>query len=168
MAMQRAEAAHPVLYPSMDPITVNGTAYTPAVPAETPLIDFIRDTLGLKGTKLGCGNGECGACTVLLDGRAVCACILTVGAAAGGAVTTIEGLGGESGGLHRIQAAFLEVGALQCGFCTSGMIMATAALLDDNPSPDRRAIREGLNGNICRCTGYTKIVEAVEHAARGA
>jgi carbon-monoxide dehydrogenase small subunit len=146
-------------------ITVNGMRHTLDVRPNRRLIDVLREDLALTGTKEGCGIGVCGACTVLLDGRAVSACLTLAVLAAGCRVLTIEGLPpGE--GLHPLQEAFLERGGLQCGFCTPGQIMAAAALLAEHPEPTDEEIREGMLGNLCRCTGYYKIVEAIRTAAR--
>ncbi len=134
-------------------------------PADRAL-DVIRNTLGLTGTPEGCGRGECGACTILVDGEAINSCMLMAAKLQGRTVLTIEGLHGTDGGLHPLQDAFLENGAVQCGFCTPGMIMSSKALLDKNPQPDVEEIEEGLSGNICRCTGYKKIVEAVQDAGK--
>lgn len=128
------------------------------------LLDVIRDKAGLTGTKKGCGMGQCGACTVILNGRAVNSCCIPAVQADNGTIYTIEGLqGGEK--LHPIQQAFVDEGAIQCGFCTPGMIMSAKALLDRIPAPDETQIREALSGNLCRCTGYTKIEKAVNTAA---
>jgi len=135
------------------------------VPGHERLLDLLRRRLGLTGTKEGCGVGECGACTVLVDGRAVNACLTAAWQVAGREVTTIEGLAPE-GELHPLQAAFLEAGAVQCGFCTPGMILAAADLLAREPDPSRETIRRALAGNLCRCTGYQHIVLAVRRAAR--
>jgi carbon-monoxide dehydrogenase small subunit len=135
------------------------------VPAEASLLEVLRDHLGLLGAKEGCGVGECGACSVLVDGAVVNACLTPAGSAQGREVTTIEGLAGEAG-LHPLQEAFLETGAVQCGFCTPGMIMAAADLLARDPDPDEEAIKLALAGNLCRCTGYHDIVRAVRRAAR--
>lgn len=129
------------------------------------LADVLRDRLGLTGTKKGCGQGECGACTVIVDKKAVNSCMVPAARVEGCSVTTIEGLG-KPGKPHPIQQAFIDAGAIQCGFCTPGMILSTKALLDVNPSPTREEIRTALAGNICRCTGYVKIEQAVELAAR--
>lgn len=136
-----------------------------ADPADRAL-DVIRNILGLTGTKEGCGRGECGACTILLDGKAVNSCMLMAAKLQGREVVTIEGLHGADGGLHPIQESFLEKGAVQCGFCTPGMVMSSKALLDKNPEPNVEEIEENLSGNICRCTGYKKIVEAVQDAGK--
>jgi carbon-monoxide dehydrogenase small subunit len=128
------------------------------------LIDLLRERLYLFGTKEGCGKGECGACTVLLDGDPVCSCLLLSAQVAGRAITTIEGLA-RGDELHPVQAAFAEAGAVQCGFCTPGIVLAAVALLRENPEPSREEIKKALSGNLCRCTGYKKIFEAVEMAA---
>jgi carbon-monoxide dehydrogenase small subunit len=133
-------------------------------PGET-LLDALRGRLQLTGTKEGCGSGDCGACTVMLDGRMVCSCLVLAAEAEGRAVETIESVA-DGGELHPIQRQFLEHGALQCGFCTPGFIVATRALLDHNLDPDEGEIRYWLAGNLCRCTGYDKIVRAVQDAAR--
>jgi len=146
-------------------LTVNGASRTAEVEATTTLVEMLRGPLGLTGTKVGCGRGECGACTVILDGRPVNSCIVFAAQCDGRDVLTIEGLS-ENGELHRIQRAFVEAGAVQCGYCTPGMVMSAYALLRDNPHPDREEIRRAIAGNLCRCTGYVKIVEAVERASR--
>lgn len=133
--------------------------------ADRFLVDVLREELALTGTKYACGMGECGACTVLLDGDPVFACLVLAVEAEGREVTTIEGIGGAAGDLHPVQHAFAERGAVQCGFCTPGMIVSAAALLDQEPHPDEEQIRAALSGNLCRCTGYTKIIEAVQAAA---
>jgi carbon-monoxide dehydrogenase small subunit len=129
------------------------------------LLDVLRDKLGLTGTKPGCGQGECGACSVLVDGRLVNACLYPALEVEGRSVVTIAGLLGERGELSPIQAAFVESGGIQCGFCSPGFIMAAKALLDRNPSPSEPEIRSALSGNLCRCTGYVQIVESVKLAA---
>jgi len=145
-------------------ITVNGAKRVFDVEPQTLLLNLLRDEMDLTGTKYGCGIGECGACTVLLDGDAVLACMVLAVDADDRRVDTIEGLA-EGGKLHPIQEAYLDEGAVQCGYCTPGFIMATKALLDENPKPTEQEIREYLNGNICRCTGYVNIVKAVQTAA---
>lgn len=128
-------------------------------------MQYLREKLGKTGTVIGCDTSNCGACTVHLDGRSVKSCNVLAVQADGGTVTTIEGLAGEDGALHPVQEAFRECHGLQCGFCTPGMIMQTVDLLAENPSPSEEAIRLGLEGNLCRCTGYHNIVRAVQHAA---
>ena len=140
--------------------TINGRSEDLAVEPLETLLTVIRDRLGLTGTKKGCDGGECGACTVLLDGEPILSCLTPAVQVHGRTVTTIEGLA-SNGRLHSIQKAFVEKGAVQCGFCSSGMIMATAGLLAKNPNPSETQIRQGLAGNLCRCTGYQKIVDAV-------
>ncbi len=143
---------------------LNGRDVRAEVPSDTLLVDLLRDTLGLKGTKTGCREGECGACTVLLDGNPVNSCILPAFKVAGRSVITIEGLTKEDGRLDPIQEAFIHEGAVQCGFCTPGMIMNAKALLDKDPHPGEAKIREAISGVQCRCTGYRKIVQAVKTA----
>ena len=145
---------------------VNGRKRTAAVPPMKRLLDVLREDLALTGTKEGCGEGECGACAVLLDGELVNSCLVAACQAEGAKVRTVEGLEAADGQLHPIQQAFWERGGAQCGICTPGMLMASAALLAANPRPGESEIREGLAGNLCRCTGYVKIVEAVAAAAR--
>jgi carbon-monoxide dehydrogenase small subunit len=144
-------------------LTVNDTEYTIYVKPQATLLDIIREDLGLIGAKEGCGEGECGACTVLMEGLAVNACLILAAEADGKKITTIEGLANGSE-LHPIQQAFVDIGGLQCGFCTPGMILSTKALLDKNNDPTDEEIRKGLEGNFCRCTGYTKIIESVRVA----
>jgi aerobic-type carbon monoxide dehydrogenase small subunit (CoxS/CutS family) len=144
--------------------TVNGHAASVDADAEMRLLDALREELHLTGTKEGCGEGECGACTVLLDGRPVNSCLVLAVQADGRDVVTIEGLA-EGSRLHPIQLAFVEAGAVQCGFCTPGFILSTYALLRDNPTPSDEEILTALEGNLCRCTGYARIVEAVKRAA---
>ena len=145
-------------------LTVNGKQYDLEVENDTTLLKLLRNELGMTGTKEGCGAGECGACTVILDGKAVDSCITLALQADGKDITTIEGLA-DGDQLHPIQDAFINAGAIQCGFCTPGMVLSAKALLDHNPSPSEEEIREALAGNLCRCTGYVKIVEAVKLAA---
>ncbi len=146
-------------------ISVNGKECELQIKPWATLLDVIREDLGLTGTKEGCGMGECGACTVIMDGQIVNACLILAVEANGKTITTIEGLSnGED--LHPIQQAFVEIGGLQCGFCTPGMVLSTKALLDRNQDPTDDEIRKGLEGNFCRCTGYTKIIESVKDAAR--
>jgi carbon-monoxide dehydrogenase small subunit len=145
-------------------LTVNGDAVEVMVEPSESLLSALR-SLGLMGVREGCGAGECGACTVLVDGRSVNSCLYLALEAQGRAVTTIEGLATPQGGLHPLQQAFIDHGAVQCGFCTPGMILSAKALLDENPAPDEAQVRAGLAGNLCRCTGYNQIVEAVLAAA---
>jgi aerobic carbon-monoxide dehydrogenase small subunit len=147
-------------------LTVNGTPYEVAIEPQQSLLQLLREELHLTGTKEGCSEGECGACTVLLDGKTVDSCLIFALEAQGREVTTIEGLA-QGDQLHPVQKAFAEYGAVQCGFCTPGMILAAKALLDSNPHPTEMEIRQGISGNLCRCTGYVKIVEAIQAAARG-
>jgi len=147
-------------------ITVNGTTYTRDVEPRMLLVDFIRDQIGLTGTKIGCDTSQCGACTVHLDGKAAKACTLLSVQADGAEVTTIEGMA--NGELHPMQTSFWEKHGLQCGFCTPGMIMAASAYLQTNAHPSEDEIRHGLEGNLCRCTGYQNIVAAVQAAADSA
>ena len=142
-------------------LTVNGEGYELDVADDRRLIDVLREDLGLTGTKEGCGVGVCGACTVIVDGKVRSACLTLAVMMDGREITTVEGLA-EGGKLHPIQQEFIKRGAFQCGFCTPGMLMTTKALLDENPHPSEGEIREGLTGNLCRCTGYYKIVEAVQ------
>ncbi len=144
--------------------TVNGAEQAEFVEAGTALVDILRDKLALTGTKLGCAQGTCGACSVIIDGRLTLACLVPAERRAGTAVETIEGLGA-NGKLHPIQRAFADGFAAQCGFCTAGMIVAAKALLDHNPDPDRAAVIDAISGNICRCTGYEPIINAVLAAA---
>jgi carbon-monoxide dehydrogenase small subunit len=145
--------------------SVNGETVEYLCEPHETLLDVLRETLLRTGTKEGCGTGDCGACSVLLDGRLVCSCLVLGVEAQGKEVTTIEGIAGHDG-LHPIQQQFLEHAALQCGICTPGLIVATKALLDKNPDPDEETIRYWLAGNLCRCTGYDKIIRAVQGAAK--
>ena len=146
-------------------IEVNGRPVAEEVPDRTLLVHFLRDTAGLTGTNIGCDTTSCGACTVLLDGESVKSCTVLAAQADGHAVTTVEGLSASDGSLHPVQRAFREQHGLQCGFCTPGMIMASVSLLADNPKPTRDEVRAGLEGNLCRCTGYHNIVSAVIDAS---
>jgi aerobic carbon-monoxide dehydrogenase small subunit len=146
-------------------LTVNGVVRDADVWEGESLLFTLRERLGLPGSKNACEQGECGSCSVLLDGTLVCACLVLAGQAHGHDVVTVEGLG-EDGQLHRVQEAFAETGAVQCGFCTPGLVVATADLLEHNPQPTDDEIREALSGNLCRCTGYAKIFEAVRLAAQ--
>ena len=144
---------------------VNGAEKTVATEPERPLLDVLREDLGLTGTKYGCGQGRCGTCTVLLDGTPTRSCTLPISRVAGKSVTTIEGLGTE-GKLHPVQAAFMAEGAIQCGFCTPGIVLTAVAFLAKNPRPSDAEIAAGLDGNLCRCCNYIKIVNAVRRAAK--
>jgi carbon-monoxide dehydrogenase small subunit len=146
-------------------LTVNGEQREADVWEGESLLFALRERLGLPGSKNACEQGECGSCSVLLDGTLVCACLVLAAQADGREVVTVEGLG-ENGRLHRVQEAFVETGAVQCGFCTPGLVVATADLLAHNPAPSEDEIREALSGNLCRCTGYAKIFDAVRLAAR--
>ena len=145
-------------------VTLNGRPTNLEVPAHRLLLDLLRDEIGLTGTKEGCGTGDCGACTVLLDGKPVNSCLIFSGELDGADIVTIEGLkiGPE---LHPVQKAFIQDGGAQCGYCTPGMLMMAKSLLDENPDPSDEEIRFALSGNLCRCTGYAKIVQAVQDAA---
>jgi carbon-monoxide dehydrogenase small subunit len=145
-------------------LKVNGEAYEVAVPAHKTLLEVLREDLGLTGTKHGCELGECGTCTVLVDGEPVLSCLALPVELKGAAILTVEGMAG-AGGLHPLQQAFAELGAAQCGYCTPGILLTAKALLDGEPRPTRDGIRAALAGNLCRCTGYTKILDAVELAA---
>ena len=147
-------------------LTVNGAQREAAVPARTLLVHLLRDHLGLTGTHVGCDTTQCGACTVALDGVAVKSCTVLAAQADGCEVTTIEGLGNADGTLHPVQQAFQDEHALQCGYCTPGMVMAVRQLIEDHPSPTEDQVRHALDGNICRCTGYQNIVAAALRAAR--
>jgi aerobic carbon-monoxide dehydrogenase small subunit len=146
-------------------LTVNGKAVTADVDPRTLLVEFLRTNLALTGTHVGCDTGQCGACTIHLDGRAVKACNMLAAQANGASVLTIEGLAADDGTMHPMQAAFKECHGLQCGFCTPGMVMSAIDLVQQNPKADEQAIREGLEGNFCRCTGYHNIVRAVQMGA---
>lgn len=145
-------------------LTVNGEKRELDVKPETRLLDLLRDDLGLTGTKEGCGKGECGACTVIMNNKVVASCLVLAPQADGAEIKTIEGLGAKDK-LHPLQQAFIEKGAVQCGFCIPGMIMSSKKLLDENINPSDEDIKRGLSGNICRCTGYVKIIDAVKDAA---
>jgi len=147
-------------------LTVNGEEYRLAIEPHRTLLQVLREDLGLTGTKEGCGKGDCGSCTVLVDGKAVNACLMLAVQAKGKSITTVEGLA-PAEGLHPLQEAFIQYGAIQCGFCTPGMIMSAKAFLDENPHPTEEEVKRALAGNLCRCTGYTKIIEAVMAVAKG-
>lgn len=141
-------------------LTVNGDEYEVAVEPNRSLLDVLRDDLELTGTKKGCETGDCGACTIILDGKPVNSCLILAVAANGKKVLTIEGVA-QAGKLHPIQETFIQYGAIQCGYCTPGMILSAKALLEENPRPTEWEVREGIAGNLCRCTGYVKIVQAI-------
>jgi aerobic-type carbon monoxide dehydrogenase small subunit (CoxS/CutS family) len=146
-------------------VTLNGQKVTVEIEPSDMLAYVLRDKLGLTGTKIGCDEGECGACTVILDGQAVDSCILPAMKADGCEIMTVEGLA-KDGELDPLQQAFIDKGAVQCGYCTPGQLMSARALLDENPHPSEQEIKDAIAGNLCRCTGYTKIVEAIKKAAR--
>ena len=148
------------------PLTINGEHRELEVEPFRSLLDTLRNEAGLTGTKKGCDVGDCGACTVILDGKPMCSCLVLAAEAEGCEVTTIEGLSSD-GKLHPLQESFLKFGGAQCGFCTPGVIMMAKALLDANPSPSEEEIRFAIAGNICRCTGYTKIIEAIKETVNG-
>ena len=145
-------------------MTINGQPVTLEVEADELLVDALRDRLGLTGTKIGCNEGECGACTVIMDGEAILSCLVPALRAQGREVLTIEGLA-EGETLHPLQQSFVEHGAVQCGYCIPGFVLSAKALLDRNPHPNRDEIKEAIAGNLCRCTGYVKIIEAIEAVA---
>ena len=147
--------------------TLNGQPATARVPPVQPALKLLRETLGLTGTKPGCEEGECGACTILLDGEVVNSCLVPAVLLDGRDVVTIEGLASPDGTLHRVQSAFVEAGAVQCGFCTPGMIMRAVGFLRENPQPTDEQIARCIEGNLCRCTGYVKIQQAIRSAAGG-
>ncbi len=146
--------------------TLNGARVNVDAPADSTLLTVLRDTLNLIGTKEGCGVGECGACSVLLDGRLVNACLLLAAQAGGRQVVTIEGIRGPDGGPNDLQQAFIDYGAVQCGYCIPGMVLASEALLAKNTQPTRAEIRRAIAGNLCRCTGYQQMVDAIQATAR--
>ena len=147
--------------------SVNGKPVQVDAPASASLLSVLRDQLGLTGTKEGCGIGECGACSVLLDGKLVNACLILAPQAGGRQVVTIEGIRGQDDGPNDLQQAFIDAGAVQCGYCIPGMVLAGEALLASNPKPSRADIREAIAGNLCRCTGYQQIVDAIQTTAQG-
>lgn len=146
-------------------LKVNGQFFEISVDENLRLIDLLRDELGFVGTKEGCGEGECGACTIIMDGETVNSCLVMAFQANGSSILTIEGMEQE-GKLHPIQQAYIDAGAVQCGFCIPGMVLSTKALLDKNPNPTEDEIREGISGNLCRCTGYNKMIDATEKAIK--
>ncbi|MBU5257113.1 (2Fe-2S)-binding protein [Tissierella praeacuta] len=146
-------------------LRVNGEYFEVSIEENLRLIDLLRDELKLLGTKEGCGEGECGACTVIMDGETVNSCLIMAFQANGSNILTIEGME-KDGKLHPIQQAYIDAGAVQCGFCIPGMVLSTKALLDKNPNPTRAEIREGISGNLCRCTGYNKMLDATEKAIK--
>lgn len=146
-------------------LTINKIEYKVDIDGNMRLIDLLRDKLGLIGTMEGCGEGECGACTIIMDGETVNSCLVMAFQANGSNITTIEGLE-ENGKLHPVQQAFMDEGAVQCGFCIPGMVLSTKALIDKIPHPTRDEIREGISGNLCRCTGYNKAIDAGERAVK--
>ncbi len=145
-------------------LTINGKKRKVETTTRTRLLDLIRDDLRLTGTKEGCGKGECGACTVIMNGELVASCLILAPQADGAVITTIEGVG-DNKCLDPVQEAFIETGAVQCGFCTPGMILAVKKLLEENPHPDEEEIKRGISGNLCRCTGYQKIFDAIKLSA---
>jgi len=147
-------------------LKINGYPYETVADDRRTLVEILRENVGLTGTKKGCEEGECGVCTVLMDGEAVASCLVLAVEAQGKEITTIEGLA-QGDKLHPIQEAFVKYGALQCGFCTSGMILSAKALLDKNPKPSKDEIKMAIAGNLCRCTGYIKIIEAIQAVAEG-
>lgn len=147
-------------------LTVNGRKMKGMAEARLTLVDFLRDALNLTGTHVGCEHGVCGACSVIMDGKPVRSCLIYAVQAEGAEITTVEGLENDDGALSPLQDAFWENHAMQCGYCTPGMLIAAHALLEENPDPDEHAIRDAIGGNICRCTGYQQIVEAVRMAAQ--
>lgn len=146
-------------------MTVNGGKYTVAVKPNETLLQVLRDKLQFTGVKEGCGTGDCGACTVIFNGRTATSCLILAIEADGADITTVEGLAMD-GNLHPVQKAFVEEGAIQCGYCTPGMVLSGVQLLRENPNPTEKEIRKGIGGNICRCTGYVKIVKAIQKAAQ--
>ena len=144
---------------------INGQSYEVIIEPHMLLVDVIRDKIGLTGTKYACGTGDCGACTVLIDGKLALSCLTLAITARDKKIITVEGIG-EGGSLHPVQESFLAHGAVQCGYCTPGMVLSAVALLNNKPEPTRNEIKEALAGNLCRCTGYVKIIDAVEEAAQ--
>jgi aerobic-type carbon monoxide dehydrogenase small subunit (CoxS/CutS family) len=158
--------AEPIAEQSIS-VTINGETYEQEVEARKLLVHFIRDALDLTGTHVGCDTGNCGACTVLMDGKTVKSCMLLAIQADGATITTVEGLAGADGELTPLQQAFSRSHALQCGYCTPGMLLSATYLLEQNPHPTEEEIRRGIQGNICRCTGYVNIVEAIKSVSEG-
>jgi carbon-monoxide dehydrogenase small subunit len=146
-------------------LRINGEPYEITVKSNLTLLDLLRDEIGLTGTKKGCDTGQCGACTVLLDGKTINSCLVLAVDANGKEILTIEGLA-KDGQLHPLQEAFIQEGAVQCGYCTSGMILSAKALLDENPTPKEEEVKKAIAGNLCRCTGYVRIVKAILNAAK--
>ncbi|MGB3368616.1 MAG: (2Fe-2S)-binding protein [Acidaminobacteraceae bacterium] len=146
-------------------ININGKDIEREIKDDRRLLDFLREDLGLTGTKEGCGEGECGACTVILDGKAIDSCLILAAQCQGKSVVTIEGMDREDGSLDPIQEAFLDNGAVQCGYCIPGMVLSAKALLDENPTPTDDDIKESISGNLCRCTGYDRIVKSIKVAS---
>nr|WP_173812805.1 (2Fe-2S)-binding protein [Dendrosporobacter quercicolus]NSL48264.1 (2Fe-2S)-binding protein [Dendrosporobacter quercicolus DSM 1736]SDM11085.1 purine hydroxylase delta subunit apoprotein [Dendrosporobacter quercicolus] len=144
---------------------LNHQAFSREVSPDRRLIEFLREDLKLTGTKIGCGEGDCGACTIIIDGKTANSCLLLAAQIDGKELLTIEGMGDDKN-LHPLQTAFMEAGAVQCGFCTPGMLLSAKALLDKNPRPDRQEIMQSIAGNLCRCTGYKKIADAIEQVVR--
>ena len=148
-------------------LSINGDPHELAVETQTTLLETLRDHLSMTGTKEACGTGECGSCTVIMDGKPVNSCLVLAVQANGSSILTVEGLEGVEG-LHPIQEAFVEHGAIQCGFCSPGMLLSAKILLDKNPKPTEREVRSAISGNLCRCTGYQKIVEAIQSVGENA
>jgi len=146
-------------------LKINGEPYEVSIKPNMTLLDFLRDEIGLTGTKKGCDTGQCGACTVLLDGKPINSCLVLAVDANGKEILTVEGLN-RDGKLHPLQETFIQEGAVQCGYCTSGMLLSAKALLDENPTPGEEEVKKAIAGNLCRCTGYVRIVKAVLMAAR--
>jgi carbon-monoxide dehydrogenase small subunit len=146
-------------------LKINGEPYEVSIKPNMTLLDFLRDEIGLTGTKKGCDTGQCGACTILLDGKPINSCLVLAADANGKEILTVEGLN-RDGKLHPLQESFIQEGAVQCGYCTSGMLLSAKALLDENPAPKEEEVKKAISGNLCRCTGYVRIVKAVLAAAR--
>jgi carbon-monoxide dehydrogenase small subunit len=146
-------------------LKINGEPYEVSIKPNMTLLDFLRDEIGLTGTKKGCDTGQCGACTVIFDGKPINSCLILAADANGKEILTVEGLN-RNGKLHPLQEAFIQEGSVQCGYCTSGMLLSAKALLDENPAPGEEEVKKAIAGNLCRCTGYVRIVKAVLAAAR--